>query len=70
MNGLKQELLNNRLTKIGKEIEILRTKWLMDNHTVMNREEYDNLLHLESVLDIDIAGKDVIVRLDLDVPLS
>ena len=27
-------------------------------------------MHLESVLDIDVAGKDLLIRLDLDVPLS
>lgn len=42
----------------------------MDNHLTMDRKEYDDLYHLESVLDIDVAGKDIIVRLDLDVPLS
>ena len=68
--ALKQELLHHRLTKVGKEVEILRTKWLMDNHTPMDRAQYDDLYHLESVLDIDVTGKDLIVRLDLDVPLS
>lgn len=68
--GLKQDLLTARLTKVGREIEILRTKWLMDNHDIMDAKQFDDLLHLESVLDIDIAGKDLIVRLDLDVPLS
>jgi hypothetical protein len=58
------------LTKIGKEIDILRTKWLMENHIKMDRKEYDDLYHLESVLDIDVAGKDIILRVDLDVPLS
>lgn len=62
--------MNNRLTKIGKEIDILHTKWLMENHEAMDRKKYDDLYHLESVLDIDVAGKDIIVRLDLDVPLS
>jgi hypothetical protein len=42
----------------------------MENHIKMDRKEYDDLYHLESVLDIDVAGKDVILRLDLDVPLS
>jgi len=69
-SSLKQELMNNRLTKIGKEIDILHTKWLMENHEAMDRKKYDDLYHLESVLDIDVAGKDIIVRLDLDVPLS
>ncbi len=31
-NALKNELLANRLTKVGREIDILRTKWLMENH--------------------------------------
>ena len=56
-SSLKQELMNNRL-------------WLMENHEAMDRKKYDDLYHLESVLDIDVAGKDIIVRLDLDVPLS
>lgn len=63
-------MLANRLTKVGREIDILRTKWLMENHEKMDRSKYDDLYHLESVLDIDVAGKDIIVRLDLDVPLS
>jgi hypothetical protein len=42
----------------------------MDNHDTMDSKQFDDLMHLESVLDIDIAGKDLIVRLDLDVPLS
>ena len=42
----------------------------MENHEKMDRSKYDDLYHLESVLDIDVAGKDIIVRLDLDVPLS
>lgn len=37
---------------------------------MMDSAKYDQLLHLESVLDIDVGGKDLIVRLDLDVPLS
>jgi hypothetical protein len=70
MAGLKNDLLANRLTKVGREIDILRTKWLMENHEKMDRAKYDDLYHLESVLDIDVAGKDIVVRLDLDVPLS
>ena len=36
----------------------------------MNEEKYDELNRLESILDIDISGKDLVLRLDLDVPLS
>lgn len=42
----------------------------MDNHEKMDKAQYDQLLHLESVLDIEVGGKDLVVRLDLDVPLS
>ena len=70
MNALKQDLFNQKLPKVAKEVGVLQTKWLMDNHQTMGPKEYDDLLHLESVLDIDIAGRDIIVRLDLDVPLS
>jgi hypothetical protein len=42
----------------------------MDNHEKMDDKKYDELLHLESVLDIEVGGKDLVVRLDLDVPLS
>jgi hypothetical protein len=55
---------------VGRQIDILQTKWLMDNHEQMSEAKYDELLHLESVLDIEVGGKDLIVRLDLDVPLS
>lgn len=36
----------------------------------MDTDQYDELYRLESILDIDISGKDLILRLDLDVPLS
>jgi len=36
----------------------------------MDEVQYDELHRLESILDIDISGKDLIMRLDLDVPLS
>ncbi len=42
----------------------------MDNHLVMDSVQYDGLNRKESILDIDISGKDLILRLDLDVPLS
>lgn len=68
--GLKGELQGQRLTKAEGEIDYVKTKWLFENHTKMDTEQYDELHRLESILDIDISGKDVIMRLDLDVPLS
>jgi hypothetical protein len=35
--ALKNELINSRLTKIGRDIDILKTKWLMENHIPMDR---------------------------------
>lgn len=42
----------------------------MDNHIKMDEDTYDELYRKESILDIDISGKDLILRLDLDIPLS
>ena len=42
----------------------------MQTHIKMDENQYDWLYRLESVLDIDISGKDLLIRLDLDVPLS
>ena len=39
--ALKNELINSKLIKIGRDIDILKTKWLMDNHEVMNSKKYD-----------------------------
>lgn len=47
-----------------------KQKWLFENHLKMDEGQYDELYRLESILDIDISGKDLILRLDLDVPLS
>ena len=70
INGMKADLINNRVAKAEKDVEIIKTKWLMDNHIKMDAAQYDELYRLESVLDSDFSGKDVILRLDLDVPLS
>lgn len=42
----------------------------MDNHLTMDVDQYDALRRKVSILDVDISGKDLIMRLDLDVPLS
>ena len=68
--GLKSEMQGSRVGKAEQEIEYVKTKWLFENHTKMDQEQYDELHRLESILDIDISGKDVIMRLDLDVPLT
>lgn len=68
--GLKNDFLASRIEKAEHEIEYVKTKWLFDNHIKMDETQYDELHRLESILDIDISGKDLIMRLDLDVPLS
>ena len=70
INGLKHDLINNRLLQAEKDVNVQKVKWLMEHHEIMNEEKYDELNRLESILDIDISGKDLVLRLDLDVPLS
>ena len=67
---LSNQMIEHRLERSEREIELAKTKWLMDNHLKMDETMYDEFYRLESILDIDISGKDVILRLDLDVPLS
>ena len=42
----------------------------MKNHIVMDAEKYDSINRKMSIYDIDIGSKDIILRLDLDIPLS
>jgi hypothetical protein len=50
-----------------KEIELLKTRWTMKNHIIMNSDQYDCINRKLSLYDIDIGSKDLILRLDLDV---
>ena len=36
----------------------------------MDEKQFDEIHRLESILDIDISGKDLVMRFDLDVPLT
>ena len=58
------------IDKIESEVELLKTEWLMDNHLNMDAEAFEKLNRKVSVLDIDINDQDVVLRVDLDVPLS
>jgi hypothetical protein len=42
----------------------------MDNHLTMDYKMFEELNRKMSVLDIDIGEQEVILRADLDVPLS
>ena len=36
INGLKNDLLTTKVPKAEKEVEIVKIKWLIDNHIKMN----------------------------------
>ena len=61
---------SEKVVAAEKEIGLLKTRWLMKNHIIMNAEEYDNVNRKLSIFDVDIGSKDLILRLDLDVALS
>lgn len=42
----------------------------MENHNVMDAKAFEKLNRKKSVLDIDVAEQDCILRVDLDVPLT
>jgi len=42
----------------------------MDNHLKMDAEMFDVLNRKVSILDIDVAELEVVLRTDLDVPLT
>lgn len=69
-HGLVTQLVEHKIEKAESEVELEKTKWLLDNHLEMNESMYDELYRKESLLDTDISGRDIILRLDLDVPLS
>ena len=53
-----------------KEIELIKTRWSMEHHTKMDAEQYDCINRKLSVYDIELGARDVVLRLDLDIPLS
>jgi hypothetical protein len=42
----------------------------MENHLKMDAEMFDTLNRKVSILDIDVAELEVVLRTDLDVPLT
>lgn len=61
---------SEKIVSLEKEIELIKTRWLMKNHLKMDKSQYDVLNRKLSIYDIDIGSKDLILRLDLDVTLS
>ena len=67
---LSQTLVQEETEKVEREIDLVKTKWLMDNHKTMDREAFDCLNRKVSIMDIDFAEQEIILRTDLDVPLN
>jgi len=68
--SLSTQFTDSEIDKVDTEVELLKTEWLMENHLNMNAEAFEKLNRRVSLLDIDVNDMDVIVRTDLDVPLS
>jgi hypothetical protein len=58
------------IDRCESEIELSKTEWLMQNHLHMDADAFEKLNRKMSILDIDISELDVVLRMDLDVPLS
>lgn len=67
---LQQQFTDVEIDKCEAELELLKTEWLMLNHMTMNSQAFEKLNRKVSVLDIDIAEMEVVLRIDLDVPLT
>ena len=69
-NGLSHQYQEQEIEKIENEIELLKTEWLMENHLRMDRATFEKLNRKLSILDMDVGELDVVLRTDLDVPLT
>ena len=67
---MSAQMIKDETEKVERDIGIIKTKWLMDNHLTMNEETFDTLNRKVSILDIDFADREVILRADLDVPMQ
>ena len=61
---------SEKIKAAEKEIELIKTRWLMQNHLKMDRDAYDAVNRKLSIYDIELGARDIILRLDLDIPLS
>ena len=52
------------------DIELVKTEWLMENHIPMSADTWDQYNRKVSILDIDVGEQDIVLRSDLDVPLT
>jgi hypothetical protein len=70
VNALTTQYTDIEVDKCEHAIEISKTEWLMENHLKMDAEMFDTLNRKVSILDIDVAELEVVLRTDLDVPLA
>lgn len=70
VTSLSTQYTDVEVDKCEQAIEISKTEWLMDNHLRMDAEMFDTLNRKVSILDIDVAELEVVLRTDLDVPLT
>ena len=59
-----------RITAAENEVSKIKTRWLMENHLRMDNERWDVINRKLSIYDIELGAKDIVLRLDLDVPMS
>ena len=59
-----------RIKNSENEIDAMKYKWLMQNHLKMDSNRYDEINRKLSIYDIELGARDIILRLDLDIPLS
>lgn len=52
---LSQNLVKTRIDRAEKQISLLKTDWLMENHLKIDESLFDQYNRKVSVLDIDIA---------------
>ena len=55
---------------VDSTMDSVRFNHVMSNHKVMDWDGWDEVYRKYSVLDIPCEGKNVLLRLDLDVPMS
>lgn len=58
------------IDRCESEIDMLKTEWLMENHLKMDADAFEKLNRKMSILDMEIGELDVVLRMDLDVPLT
>jgi hypothetical protein len=69
VSKMSDQLTQKLLTQIDaaqQDIEVARTKWLMDNHLHMDRPMWHKLNLRMSILDIDLAEADLVMLAEFE----